>query len=370
MVSDMYQKPVKRFIKMTDGCAAQFWGYGSYCSLELLCQQFPDLKTCQFNRYASGEGKNLSDAIGSMLKSAMRRGVLKKRNMINDDNLEMGVELGDIEFDTYAGFMDWFKNLIPKTTLKFKRFLVVEVDTGLISEKKDLVVEGDVTKMVGMKKMHCTLYNAQSRKLYFRQSTCSCYSCNAAMYEECTFSANHGPWIEHDLHAPKSKSKGKKNVVEESDIESDGFCEEEDSENDEEVIDLGQSDPQCPVQEHFVSCVEMNTSWIPGDYFIVNIMEKHYCAVLLDAGDDSLTFRCMRRDMGYSEISSQVRFVEKAGDDLVIVPLNPESVNSDLSQDSNEVPRGVLKARVSVYKLGRRGGLLISRDIFKKFNGI
>ena len=68
------------------------------------------------------------------------------------------------------------------------------------------------------------------------------------------------PWIEHNIRAVRSKNI----TVEDSDIESDAYCEQEDSEDDEEDIDLGQYQ-QCPAQEDFVPCVDVNGSnWIPG----------------------------------------------------------------------------------------------------------
>ena len=32
----------------------------------------------------------------------------------------MGIELEDIEFNNYDGFIEWFKELVPESTLKFK----------------------------------------------------------------------------------------------------------------------------------------------------------------------------------------------------------------------------------------------------------
>ena len=47
--------------------------------------------------------------------------------------------------------------LVSEPILKFIRFLVIDDDAKLIKEKEYLVIEREINKFVGMKKMHCPM---------------------------------------------------------------------------------------------------------------------------------------------------------------------------------------------------------------------
>ena len=67
----MYDKKCSSYNRMTDGCGSQFWAYGSYWSACEL-KRTQNLKNVMFSRYAPSEGKNLSDAIGGIIKSVIK----------------------------------------------------------------------------------------------------------------------------------------------------------------------------------------------------------------------------------------------------------------------------------------------------------
>ena len=105
---------------MTDGCSAHFWGYGTYSSAGVL------LKTCSldsvmYSRYAASEGKNLSDAIGAILKRVIRNKILKQKGT-EETVIEMGMDLEDTQFKNYND-VDWLKVQIRLQGIKgFDKF--------------------------------------------------------------------------------------------------------------------------------------------------------------------------------------------------------------------------------------------------------
>ena len=66
---------IVRYDRITDGCSSQFWCYGSYYHLEHMPEDL-GIYLINFHRYERYEGKNLSDALGSLLKRKMRSGAL------------------------------------------------------------------------------------------------------------------------------------------------------------------------------------------------------------------------------------------------------------------------------------------------------
>ena len=61
---------------MTDGCAVQFKSRHCVADLMNVCRIY-DLEQAAFHYFASHEGKNTSDTIGSIVKSAVKRGMFK-----------------------------------------------------------------------------------------------------------------------------------------------------------------------------------------------------------------------------------------------------------------------------------------------------
>ena len=69
---------VVRYDRITDGCSSQFWCYGSYTHLDSMPDDL-QIPLINFHRYERYEGKNLSDALGSLLKRRMRSGALENK---------------------------------------------------------------------------------------------------------------------------------------------------------------------------------------------------------------------------------------------------------------------------------------------------
>ena len=58
---------ILRYDRLTDGCSSQYWCYGSFHHLETMSTDL-DIPNINFHRYKPYEGKNFSDALGSILK--------------------------------------------------------------------------------------------------------------------------------------------------------------------------------------------------------------------------------------------------------------------------------------------------------------
>ena len=99
----------KLYQRMTDGCASQFWAYGSYASI---CELQKLVERVEFSRYAANEGKNLNDAIGGIIKKCVNSGILMRRPTYSPDGgcylpspEEISlVQLDEEEFDSYDVF--------------------------------------------------------------------------------------------------------------------------------------------------------------------------------------------------------------------------------------------------------------------------
>ena len=67
---------VKRYDRITDGCGSQFWCWGTMKHLEDMKTRVPRIN---FHRYERYEGKNMSDALGSMVKRRCKDSALRKK---------------------------------------------------------------------------------------------------------------------------------------------------------------------------------------------------------------------------------------------------------------------------------------------------
>ena len=113
---------IVRYDRITDGCSSQFWCYGSYYHLEHM-QEDLGIYLINFHRYERYEGKNLSDALGSLLKREMRSGALQNRVFGSKqdymqrmlDEIEDDTDLEDLVFDSKEDAFTWLKMCMKKT---------------------------------------------------------------------------------------------------------------------------------------------------------------------------------------------------------------------------------------------------------------
>ena len=102
--------------RITDGCSSQFWCYGSYYHLEHMHEDL-GIYLIDFHRYEYNKGKNLLDALGSLLKRKMRSGALQNRVFGSKqdymqrmfDEIEDDTNLEDLAFDKLVySYSLWF----------------------------------------------------------------------------------------------------------------------------------------------------------------------------------------------------------------------------------------------------------------------
>ena len=160
-----------------------------------------------YSRYAASEGKNLSHAIGSILKRVIRNKILKLKG--NEENvIEMGIELEDTQFRNYKDFFDWLKAQVALQEIdgfnKFKSFTVIDVNEP---EFGHVIKENDIKKIVGLMKFHCMFVDndMDSKEVMFRLATCDCNTCLLGNYRNCRESDVFGPWVRHNIQKMEKK---------------------------------------------------------------------------------------------------------------------------------------------------------------------
>ena len=90
---------VLRYDRLTDGCSSQFWCWGSFQHLENMPEDL-QIPVVNFHRYEHYEGKNFSDALGSLVKRKMRTAALQNTISGNDVNdIESILEEADDDCD-------------------------------------------------------------------------------------------------------------------------------------------------------------------------------------------------------------------------------------------------------------------------------
>ena len=350
-------KKCKDFQRMSDGCAAQFWGYGSYASAILLKEQ-KQLDSVMFSRYAASEGKNLSDAIGSFIKRICRAGVLRIKDTSKTDEdmlneVQDGVEADDVEFASYNEFCTWLQQLVENRSNKgfdkFKSLTLKNVDNDDIVQ---YISEEDVKKVKGLKTFHCFYTDGQqsTSTVNFRDSTCPCSFCLEAKYNECPNSKIYGQWVKHDISdGQQNKKDDNYDETVESDVEvlreHDGYSDSSDNDTDVDINVV-------------INTEEAQSHLAPGNVFLVKLEEKVFLAVLDSVADEDFTFRFMRRDFQFSE------------DEKGMIKFDFPRVSDYMDFKKGEEMNGILVAYVKDYQLGRRGSLLINSVIKQKFSNI
>ena len=77
---------IKRYDRISDGCSSQFWCWGTMKHLEDMTERIPLIN---FHRYERYEGKNMSDALGSMVKRKSNDSALRQRlRSLDEEEIE------------------------------------------------------------------------------------------------------------------------------------------------------------------------------------------------------------------------------------------------------------------------------------------
>ena len=198
-VKDMGHNIV-RYDRISDGCSSQFWCYGTFYHL----QHLPDslnIPLINFHRYERYEGKNLSDALGSILKRKMRSGALQNRVFGSKedymqrmlDEIDDDTDLDDIAFNSHADAFSWLKAAMSKGndsdfSKKFKKIEMIWINKDEIPQ--NLVVEKEVKKIPKVKSFNTGTSLAGKSEVMVRDNSCVCEKCLAGHVLECTTKKN------------------------------------------------------------------------------------------------------------------------------------------------------------------------------------
>ena len=180
-----------------------------------------------FHRYERYEGKNLSDALGSLLKRKMRSGALQNRVFGSKQDymqrmlyeIEDDTDLEDLVFDSKEDAFTWLKMCMKKPedsdfSKRFKQIEMVWVDK--VEMPVDLVVEKEVKKIPQIKSFNMGTSIAWKSGVMMRDNSCVCKECQAGNVLDCTDEKN-GSYISFDLrkgnkNRTTEKKRGKKSV--------------------------------------------------------------------------------------------------------------------------------------------------------------
>ena len=118
IVREKLKRPMTKWIRYSDGCGGQF--KSGFCVADLLeAPETFQVTDTTFNFFESHEGKSCSDSIGSIVKCAFMRGILKKRAPVQsvDGILSIILEEAKPSTEKFTSFIvekfGWFKKKLP-----------------------------------------------------------------------------------------------------------------------------------------------------------------------------------------------------------------------------------------------------------------
>ena len=311
-VSDLGYK-VKRYDRITDGCSSQFWCYGSMWHLESMPLAL-DVDTVSFHRYEPYEGKNFSDALGSILKRKMRQGALENKKYGNgeegmlqileeaDDNTDME----DLVFEDVDGAFEWLEMVMEKPdddkfSKSFNKIVLFWVPKEEIP--KDMVDKSVCHKIPGIKNYNMAMALKSKPGVYVRDTSCyNCENCKRGDMLSCV-SVVHGAWKNYQI----AKAVRDNENLEVSD---DELTDEEDFVSCDEDSSDEESDDEMEILSNTASvCV--------GRFVLYQFMpKKFYVGSVVGQTETDKSVRLMRR---YGMANNKVTFLWPDIDDIVVV---------------------------------------------------
>ena len=150
IIREKLGRPIHYWARMSDGCSGQF--KSRHCVADLMqASSTYDLKQVKFHYFASHEGKNTSDTIGSIVKSALKRGMLKQP---------------EAEIRTDVKVEEIMHTEVKEQTKKFDFFVIEKFDKfGRIPED-----ERDALQITGIQRVHSLV--ARDGTLYIEELSC------------------------------------------------------------------------------------------------------------------------------------------------------------------------------------------------------
>ena len=171
-----------------------------------------DMKTgvplINFHRYERYEGKNMSDALGSMVKRRCNDSALRKKihNISEKEDLdeimpdiESGVEGEELAFENHYNSFCWLKRMMEKSgddkfSETFDKIELVWLPDEDI--EKNLLTENKVRKIPKVKSYNCVTSSFGKQGVSIRDSSCNCELCQKGDVFSCVDSINCGVYCD------------------------------------------------------------------------------------------------------------------------------------------------------------------------------
>ena len=274
---------IRRYDRLTDGCSSQYWCYGSFHHLETMPTDL-DIPNIKFHRYEPYEGKNFSDALGSILKQKMRSEALQNKVFGNNeesmqqilDEIDDDTELDDLVFGSEQNAFELLQMCMDKSdednfSNSFKRnemFWIPLEETPV-----NVVHEKECRKVPKVKSYNMAMATIDTLGVYVRDSYCyDCENCLQGNVMSCT-SQKNGKWLHHIVQKNIYITQKIGNTVEND--EGDETDEEEftyDSEEDDVYANKSDDDDEEDEMEDVPNVLDLCL----GRYVLYKYMEKKF----------------------------------------------------------------------------------------------
>ena len=291
----------------------QFWCYGSTKHLEEMSSKL-DIPLVAFHRLERYEGKNMLDALGSLLKRKMRAGALQNKNFDDDafsNDLIDNLDPEDLVFENHASAFSWINKCFQVKdsqpfSEKFKTIKLLWVEDEDIP--RNLVVEKNCRKIKNIKQYNCAVAVGGQPGVYVRDSTCSfCENCACGNVLQCTETTRNGCFFHHviDKSVTVQNELRRKTVADINKCESDYSSEDGESDEEEEVVG------------NLEDCT-------PGKYLLIKLTDSKYYGSLVVELNDELVI--LKGACKYGESCGKLTFVWPHLDDIFPVELSNNTI--------------------------------------------
>ena len=331
---------VVRFDRITDGCSSQYWCYGTCHHLETMPAEL-DIPLINFHRYERYEGKNFSDALGSILKRKMRSGALQNKVYGNNEEsmkqileeIDDDTDLDDLVFENQIDAFQWLQMCMSKGeensfSKSFKSIELFWIPKEEIPVGR--VVEVECRKIPQVKSYNMATATKGTIGVHVRDS--SCYNCENCLQGKkntsCTSSKN-GHWthriVQKELHAAFKSGSIDMEDSNESDIDEEEMVYNSDEDYTDESSADETDDGSDDDTNAFEEIPHVSESW--EGFVLYKYMEaKYYVGSVIDQSGDQVSVKLARR---YVANDKTITFTWPDIDDIV-TPTNTEKVMRSL----------------------------------------
>ena len=341
---------VKRYDRISDGCSSQFWCWGTFQHLVNLTSRVP---LVTFHRYERYEGKNMSDALGSLVKRKATSGALRQQvSGVDDlpsllDDIDDDTSTEDLVFASHEQAFEWLKSIVEKNTTKFsEKFDRIELYWVPDDEiPKDVLDKKKTKKIPKIKSYNCvTATNQEAGFAYVKDSSCnSCNNCQRGELFKCTNTAK-GHYSKYLI--PKPARVARVDLLCESDSSSESESDSSDAEFDYGSNDEGWDD----AIEEDLDMVFNTNPLSPGLFVLYKVEDRRFYVgcILEQLPHDRFLLKFARK---FGSRNGQVTFIWPDNDHI-------DTLDSSVLQDmATPLPDPATT---------RRGSVIFPMNVFQK----